>query len=86
VEGEVSVQCHTEAIYLMDMASAELSHFMQNVPVASCLEQAVAAYPGVGAVAESSVAGEDSVVGEDKSKWLHGGLRRNPSPPMPYSL
>jgi hypothetical protein len=64
---------------LMDMASADLPHFMEDVPTVLSLEQAVAAYPGAEAVAECSVADGDSVVGEDKSEWLHGGLRRNPS-------
>jgi hypothetical protein len=68
---------------LMNLASADLSHFMEDVPMAPCLEQAVAAYPGAGAVAECTVAGGGSVVGGDKSVWLHGGLRRNPFPPMP---
>jgi hypothetical protein len=64
----------------MDLASADLPHFMEDVPTVLSLEQAVVAYPGAGAVAECSVADGDSVVGENKSKWLHGGLRRNPSP------
>jgi hypothetical protein len=82
VEGEVFVRCHTEAMDLMDMASADLSHFMEDVPTVLSLEQAVAAYPGAGAVVECSVAGGGSVVGGDKSVWLHGGLRRNPSPSL----
>jgi hypothetical protein len=62
------------------MTSADLPHFMEDVPTVLCLEQAVVACHGAGVVAESLVAGEDSVVGGDKSVWLHGGLRRNPSP------
>jgi hypothetical protein len=81
VEGEVFVRCHTEAMDLLDMASTDLPHFMEDVPTVLSLEQAVVACHGVGAVAEFSVADGDSVVGSDKSVWLHGGLRRNSSPP-----
>jgi hypothetical protein len=67
---------------LMDMASADLSHFMEDVSTVLSLEQAVVACHGAGAVAESLAAAEDSVIGDDKSQWLHGGLRRNPSPSL----
>jgi hypothetical protein len=63
VEAEVSARCHTEAMDLLDMAYANLSHFMEDVPTALSLEQAVAAYLGGEAVAESSVADAGFVAG-----------------------
>lgn len=83
MEAEVSVQCHTEAMDLMDMA---FKHPIIHLPVYTrsmvghsmvlYLAQAVAVSPGGEVVEESLVAGEDSVVGGGNAwgpRWNPGG-------------
>jgi hypothetical protein len=69
VEGEVFVPCHTEATDLVDMASAELSHSMEDISTALSLGQAVAAFHGAGAVVESLAADEGFVAGSSNI-WI----------------
>jgi hypothetical protein len=84
------VQCHTEAMDLMDMA---LKHPIIHVPVCTrsivghsmvlFSAQAVEASPGEEVVAECSAAGEDSVVGGGNVECMGEPRRKKGGQPPP---
>jgi len=80
------VLCHTEAIDLMDMASNHpiihlpvCTHSMAGHSMVLSLGQAVAGSHGVEAVEESLVAGEGSVVGDNKKIVFAWGPSMEPN-------
>jgi hypothetical protein len=58
-------------------------HFMEGPFMGPSLEQVVAGFHGVEAVAEFSVAGEGSVVGDNKKIVLAWGPSMEPNPLTP---
>jgi len=90
VEEKAFVLCHTEAIDLMDMASKHpiihlpvCTHSMAGHSMVLSLGQAVAGSHGVEAVEESLVAGEGSVVGDNKKIVFAWGPSMEPNPLTP---
>ena len=90
MEEEAFVLCHTESIDLVDMASKHpiiqlpvYTHSMAGRLMVLSLVQAVVGFHGVEAVAGFSVAGEGSVVGDNKKIVFAWGPSMEPNPLTP---
>ena len=80
---EASAQCQTGFTVLLGTVCEPLIHLMEGPLMVPFLVLAVAASHGVEVVAEYSVAGEGSVVGDNKKIVVAWGPSMEPNPLTP---